>query len=118
MFVEVTFEPSSPAKGEVLTVIVIDIVGGSIGVDFKGIETDGSQIVSATEAFFKPAIQIISPASTLSTGILSVLLKRNNFVNLPFSIILLSKFIAFTLVFTSTKPCSTFPTRHLPRKGS
>ena len=118
IIVEVTFVPSNPANGEVFTVIVIDIVGGSIGVDFKGVKIEVSQIVSATDACFKPAIQIISPASTRSTGTLSVLLKRNSFVSLFFSIIIPSKFTAWTFALTSTKPCSTLPTRHLPRKGS
>ena len=62
IIVDVTFVPSSPASGDVFTVIVIDIVGGSIGVDSKGIETEGSLIVSDTEASFKPAIHIMSPA--------------------------------------------------------
>ncbi len=62
--VEVTFFPSFPANGESFTVIVTDIVGGSIGVDCNGSVTDGSQIVSATEASDKPAIHTISPAVT------------------------------------------------------
>ena len=86
--------PSNPASGDVLTVIVIDIVGGSIGVDLSGVKTEGSLIVSDTEASFNPAIQIISPACTFSTGTLLLLSNRKSFVILPFSIIFLSKFKA------------------------
>ena len=60
--VDVTFLPSRPPNGESFTVIVTDIVGGSIGVEASGSVTEGSQIVSATEVLVKPAIQIISPA--------------------------------------------------------
>ena len=60
--VDVTLEPSRPANGDVFTVIVILIVGGSMGVETKGIEIDGSLIVSETDAIFNPATQIISPA--------------------------------------------------------
>ena len=60
--------PSVPANGEELTVIVIDIVGGSIGVAFNGTFTSKSQIVSATFAFSNPAIITISPASPFSIG--------------------------------------------------
>jgi hypothetical protein len=52
----------------VLTVIVIDIVGGSIGVAEIGLFTSKSQIVSATLAFSNPAITTISPASPTSIG--------------------------------------------------
>ncbi len=48
--VDVTFLPSRPDNGESFTVIVIDIVGGSIGVDDIGWLTSGLQIVSATDA--------------------------------------------------------------------
>ena len=85
ILLEVTFLPSCPAKGELLTVMVIDIVGGSIGDDFMGLETKLSQIVSETEALVKPAIQAISPATISLTGILLFPSKENNFVNLPFS---------------------------------
>ena len=64
----VNFFPSVPAKGELFTVIVIDIVGGSIGVALIGSLTSKSQIVSATFAFSKPAIITISPASPFSIG--------------------------------------------------
>ncbi len=55
MYVLVNFLPSVPASGEVFTVIVIDIVGGSIGVAEMGSLILKSQIVSATFAFSKPA---------------------------------------------------------------
>ena len=64
----VNFFPSVPAKGELLTVIVIDIVGGSIGVAGIGVVTSKSQIVSATFAFSSPAITTMSPASPTSIG--------------------------------------------------
>ena len=51
------------ARGELLTVIVIDIVGGSMGVAFIGSFNSKSQIVSATFAFSKPAMITMSPAS-------------------------------------------------------
>jgi hypothetical protein len=55
-------------EGEVLTVIVIDIVGGSIGVAGIGSLTSKSHIVSATFAFSNPAITTMSPASPTSIG--------------------------------------------------
>ena len=115
MTVEVTFLPSRPPKGESLTVMVTDMVGGSIGVEARGSDTLVSQIVSATEALVKPAIQIISPACTSSTITRSVPLKVNNFVNRPFSILLPSKLMALTVSLTFARPCATRPIRHLPR---
>ena len=53
----------------------------------KGILFDGSVIVSDTDVNLRPAIQIISPALTFSTGIFSVLSNLNSLVSLPFSII-------------------------------
>ena len=64
----VNFFPSVPANGELFTVIVIDIVGGSIGVALIGSFNSKSQIVSATLAFSNPAIITISPASPCSIG--------------------------------------------------
>ena len=98
--VEVTLSPSRPANGDEFTEIFTDIVGGSMGVDFKGILFDGSVIVSDTDVNLRPAIQIISPALTFSTGIFSVLSNLKSFVNLPFSIILPSRLIELTLVLT------------------
>ena len=100
------------------TVIVIDIVGGSIGVDASGLITLGSHIVSETDASFNPAIQIMSPACTCSTGILLLLSNLNSFVILPFSIIFLSRFKACTFELTLALPCSTLPTKQRPRNGS
>ena len=45
---------------------MIDIVGGSIGVECKTSSLLGSQIVSETDAFDNPAIETISPASASS----------------------------------------------------
>ena len=116
--VEVTLSPSVPPKGESLTVIVTDIVGGSIGVELKGSFISGSQIVSATDVSFRPARQTKSPAEILSLTTFLVPSNPNNFVNLPFSIILPSKFIALTFELTLTIPCSTLPIKHLPKYGS
>ena len=101
--------------GESLTVIVIDMVGGSIGVDLIGVSLISLHIVSDTDVSAKPAIQIISPALTESTGILSVPSYLNSFVNLPDSTLSPMRFIALTLSLTFADPCSTLPTRHLPR---
>ena len=60
--VDVTFLPSRPAKGESFTIIVTDMVGGSIGVANNGVVTSGEQIVSATDVLAKPAMQMMSPA--------------------------------------------------------
>ncbi len=116
--VDVTFLPSRPASGESLTDIVTDIVGGSIGVDSSGFVTEGEHIVSDTAALLKPAIQIISPALTFSTATLEVPSNFNNFVNLPVSINLPSKLIAFTVSLTLALPSMTLPTKHLPINGS
>ena len=77
--------PSVPASGELLTVIVIDIVGGSIGVAGIGSLTSKSQIVSATFAFSNPAITTISPASPTSIGVFFVPSYLKILVNLPSS---------------------------------
>ena len=114
MAVDVTFFPSKPAKGESFTNIVIDIVGGSIGVDLIGIDTSESHIVSATDVFVRPAMHIISPACTSLTGILSAPLNLKSFVSRPLSIISPSKFIDLTLSLTFAEPVSythlTLPT--------
>ena len=81
----VNFLPSVPAKGDVFTVIVIDIVGGSIGVASIGSLTSRSQIVSATLAFSKPATTTISPASPTSIGTFLVPSYLKILVNLPSS---------------------------------
>ena len=65
--------------------MVIDIVGGSIGVALIGLLISKSHIVSATFAFSKPAIITISPASPLSIGTLLVPSYLNILVNLPSS---------------------------------
>ena len=76
------------------------------------------QIVSETEVFAKPAMQIISPASTLSTGTLFVPSKCINLVSLPCSIILPVRSKERTCSFIFAVPCTTFPVRHLPRNWS
>ena len=47
---------------------VIDTVGGSIGCALIGVSTEGSQKVSATEPFTRPAIETMSPATASSIG--------------------------------------------------
>ena len=47
----------------------IDIVGGSIGVDFIGVSISVEQIVSDTDVIDKPAMQTISPVLTELTVI-------------------------------------------------
>ena len=83
--VEVTLLPSVPASGLSFTVMVTDIVGGSIGVEASGVVTSCAAIVSDTDAFVRPAIHTISPADTLSTGTRSVPSNFSNLVNLPIS---------------------------------
>ena len=57
-------------------------------------------MVSATDVSANPAMQIISPALTASTGILSVPSYLNNFVSLPDSTLSPERLIALTLSFT------------------
>ena len=90
----VNFLPSVPASGELLTLIVIDMVGGSIGVACIGSVTSRSQIVSATLAFSRPAIITISPASPISIGTFFVPSYLKILVNLPSSTFSPLRFIA------------------------
>ena len=46
----------------------IDIVGGSIGVDFIGVSISVEQMVSDTDVIDKPAMQTISPVLTVYTN--------------------------------------------------
>ena len=105
----------SLANGESLTITVTDIVGGSIGVDFIGVFTSVEQIVSATEVTDKPAIQTISPVFTSSTTIFFIPSNFKSLVNLPVSTIFPDKSIEWTLSLIFADPCSTLPTRHLPK---
>ena len=91
------------------------MVGGSIGVDLIGTSLASLQMVSATDVSANPAMHIISPALTASTGILSVPSYLNNFVSLPDSTLSPERLIALTLSFTFAEPCSTLPIKHLPR---
>ena len=95
--------------------MVIDIVGGSIGVDSKGLFKDGSHIVSDTDVLVNPATQTMSPALTSLTAILLLPSKPNSFVNLPFSTTFPSRFIDLTVSLILILPLSTFPIKHLPR---
>ena len=71
--------------------------------------------MSDTDVSASPAIQIISPAFTVFTGILSVPSYLNNFVNRPDSTLSPERLIALTLSLTFAEPCSTRPTKHLPK---
>ena len=104
IILDVTFDPSRPAKGELFTLSVIAIVGGSIGVDCRGTVTALLQIVSATEVFSIPEIATISPASAISIGIFSIPLNPNNFVSLVVSITAPFKSIDLTLSPTLADP--------------
>ena len=98
--------------------MLIDMVGGSIGVLGKGFSTERSQIVSETVALVSPAIITISPATTSSTGIFLVPSNLKSLVSLPMSTFLPAKLIAFTFSFIRALPCPTRPTKHLPKKLS
>ena len=74
--------------------MLIDIVGGSIGVDFIGSETSVEQIVSDTEEIDKPAIQTISPVLTSSTVIFFMPSNLSSFVKRPDSTTFPDKFSA------------------------
>ncbi len=112
--VEVTLLPSRPAKGESFTVMVTDMVGGSMGVEAIGLFVPGAQMVSATEASVSPAMQIMSPALTVSTGTRRGPSKHINLVKRPCSTTSPSKERAITGSFTRARPRSTRPIRHRP----
>ena len=59
----VTLSPSVPASGQSLTMKDMVTVGGSIGWAWSGSSTGGSQKVSATVPFDRPAMATMSPAS-------------------------------------------------------
>ena len=101
-----------------LTVIVIDIVGGSIGVAGIGSLTSKLQIVSATFAFSNPATTTISPASPTSIGTFLVPSYLKIFVNFPSSTFSPFKLIALIGWFAFAVPCVILPTRLLPKKLS
>ena len=114
MTVEVTFLPSLPANGLSFTVMVTDIVGGSTGVEASAVSTLGSQIVSATDALVRPAMQIRSPACTASTATRSVPSKRRSLVSRPLSTCAPARLIALTAALTFAVPCTTRPVRQRP----
>ena len=85
-----------PANGLSFTVMVTDIVGGSIGVEKIGVVTLGAAIVSETDALVRPAMQTISPAFTSLTGTRDVPSNRRSFVRRPTSTCFPSKLMART----------------------
>ena len=95
--------------------MLIDIVGGSIGVDLIGSDTSVEQIVSDTDATDRPAIQTISPVLTSSTTIFFIPSNLRSFVKRPDSTIFPERFKAWTLSFNFAEPCSTLPIKHLPK---
>ena len=66
-FLEVSYSPSLPARGEVLTLAKTDTVGGSTVNLGKGSTTAISQRESPISAFSMPATMTISPAYASST---------------------------------------------------
>jgi hypothetical protein len=81
----VTLSPSVPASGESLTRKDMVTVGGSIGCAFIGSVTDGSQNVSATVPFDRPAMATMSPACASSIGWRSRPAEGENLRNAAFS---------------------------------
>ena len=75
--------------------LVIDIVGGSIGVAGIGSSIPRSHMVSATFAFSNPATTTISPASPTSIGTFLVPSYLKILVNFPSSTLSPFKLIAF-----------------------
>ena len=98
--------------------MVIDIVGGSIGVAGIGLFNSGSQIVSATLAFSSPAITTISPASPTSIGTFFVPSYLKILVNLPSSTFSPLRFIALIGWLAFAVPWDILPTKLLPKKLS
>ena len=94
MSINIMVNDSPLANGESLTIMFIDIVGGSIGVDFIGVSISVEQMVSDTDVIDKPAMQTISPVFTELTVIFLVPSNFKSLVSLPVSMILPDKFKA------------------------
>ena len=71
IFLEVMYLPSSPAKGESLTLNAILTVGSSTLRGGRASTIEGSQIVSEIEIFSIPTTPTISPAAAESVSCLS-----------------------------------------------
>ena len=111
----VTLSPSVPAKGESLTIKVIDKVGGSMGCACKGSVTSGAHNVSATLNFVRPAIATISPASASSTGVRSIPRKAKILETRPVSTMLPLRSRTLTCWFVLRFPENTRPVIMRPK---
>ena len=111
----VTLSPSVPASGESLTRKVIDSVGGSIGWAGSGSVTSGAQIVCATVASGRPAIETMSPAEASSSATRSSPRKASTFETRPCSTSLPSWSSTLTGWFGATVPEVMRPVTMRPR---
>ena len=111
----VTLSPSVPASGESLTMKVIDTVGGSIGWALIGVSTDGSQKVSATEPFTRPAMETMSPGMASSIGVRSRPRKARILVMRPVSTSVPSPDSTLICWFGLAEPETTRPVMMRPR---
>ncbi len=114
----VTLVPSRPAIGESLTAKRMESVGGSIGCAWSGSVTLGSQIVLATVATVRPAIEMMSPALASSTGTRSRPRKAMILIARPVSTTLPSGSSAWIGMLVLTEPENTRPVRMRPTKLS
>ena len=115
---EVTFVPSVPAKGPLLTAKDMEIVGGSIGIAGRASVTAGSQTVLVTEvACVMPAMEIMSPACASSSGSRSMPRKARIFEARKFSTALLSIASDFSAWLVFTEPAVMRPVTTRPRYG-
>ncbi len=112
-----TFEPSVPASGPSLMRKLMVSVGGSMGWAAMGSVTAGSQMVSATVALVRPAMEMMSPAMPSSIDWRSRPRKARIFDTLPCSTTVPSHDIALTVWFGLTVPERTRPVSTRPRKG-
>ena len=62
MLREVTYLPSLPAKGELLTMNIMDTVGSSILTNGSGSMQSGAQTVSPMFRLVRPATAMMSPS--------------------------------------------------------
>ena len=115
---EVTFLPSRPPSGPSLMRKVMLRVGGSTGMAGSGSVTSGEAMVSGMVASDRPAMAMMSPACTSSTGTRSRPEKVISLVRRPVSTTVPSWRSTRTGMFTLAVPCSMRPVRMRPRKLS
>ena len=111
----VTLVPSVPASGESLTRNVIASVGGSIGCAGSGTSTSGAQIVCATVASGKPAIDTMSPAKASSSACRSSPRNASTLETRPCSISLPLRSSTLAAWFGFTEPEKMRPVTMRPR---